>query len=78
MKKVFIVLIVLFAGMANFAQAQTPKFGHIDISQLIQIMPERTTAVTEMEKTAKELEDMLGEYGFAERMTKQLGIKGPM
>jgi len=60
MKKVFIVLIILFAGMANFAQAQTPKFGHIDIQQLIQVMPERTTAVSELEKTAKELEDMLG------------------
>jgi len=60
MKKIFIVLIVLFAGMANFAQAQTPKFGHINISDLIQVMPERATAVTELEKTAKELEDMLG------------------
>jgi outer membrane protein len=60
MKKVFIVLIILFAGMANFAQAQTQKFGHIDISQLIQVMPERTTALNQLEKTAKELEDMLG------------------
>ncbi len=60
MKKVFIVLIVLFAGMANFAQAQTPKFGHIDIQQLIMVMPERTAAGDVLDKTTKELEDMLG------------------
>ncbi len=60
MKKFLIVLIILFAGMANIANAQAPKFGHIDIQQLIQVMPERTTAVSELEKTAAELETLLG------------------
>lgn len=60
MKKLFIILFVLLAGMATTSFAQAPKFGHIDIQQLIQVMPERTTAVNELEKTAKELEDMLG------------------
>ena len=60
MKKIFIVLFILLAGVANVTMAQTPKFGHIDIQQLIQVMPERVTAVAELEKTSKELEDMLG------------------
>jgi len=60
MKKLFIILFVLLAGVATNSFAQAPKFGHIDIQQLIQVMPERTTAVNELEKTAKELEDMLG------------------
>jgi outer membrane protein len=60
MKNFFIILFILSAGIANVAKAQTLKFGHIDIQQLIQVMPERTTAVAELEKTSKELEDMLG------------------
>jgi outer membrane protein len=60
MKKIFIILFILSAGIANVAKAQTLKFGHIDIQQLIQVMPERVTAVAELEKTSKELEDMLG------------------
>jgi outer membrane protein len=58
MKKVLVILLIV-AGMAQFAKAQAPKFGHIDIQQLIQVMPERAKAVTELEKTAKEMEDML-------------------
>lgn len=57
MKKVFIVLFVIITAFS--ANAQAPKFGHIDISQLIQIMPERTTALEELQTTAKEYEDVL-------------------
>ncbi len=57
MKKVFIVLFVIITAFS--ANAQAPKFGHIDISQLIQIMPERTVALEELQKTAKEYEDAL-------------------
>jgi outer membrane protein len=60
MRKIFVILLILVAGAANITQAQTLKFGHIDIQQLIQVMPERTTAIADLEKTAKELEDMLG------------------
>jgi outer membrane protein len=60
MKKISIILLILFAGIANVTNAQSLKFGHIDIQQLIQVMPERTTAVADLEKTSKELEDMLG------------------
>jgi outer membrane protein len=60
MKKIFVILLILVAVTANVAKAQAPKFGHIDIQQLIQVMPERTTAVADLEKTANELEEMLG------------------
>lgn len=60
MKKVFAVLFVLFALLAIESKAQAPKFGHIDIQQLIMVMPERKTALEELEKIAGELEDMLG------------------
>jgi outer membrane protein len=59
MKKVLVILIIVFAGMANVVKAQVPKFGHIDIQQLIQVMPERAAAVTQLEKTTSEMEDML-------------------
>lgn len=59
MKKVTVLLILLFAGMASMVNAQTQKFGHIDMQQLIQVMPERTTALATLEKEATELEDML-------------------
>jgi outer membrane protein len=59
MKRIFVVLFIVFAGMANVVNAQTLKFGHIDIQQLIVVMPERTQAISQLEKTAGELEDML-------------------
>jgi outer membrane protein len=60
MKKFAIIIFILFAGVANVAMAQAPKFGHIDIQQLIQVMPESTSARANLEKTATELEEMLG------------------
>jgi len=60
MKKFFVTFLTIAALTITAAQAQAPKFGHIDIQQLIQVMPERTTAVSELEKTAGELEEMLG------------------
>lgn len=43
------------------ANAQTPKFGHIEMSALVQVMPERTVAETEFNKFQAELEEILGE-----------------
>lgn len=43
------------------ANAQTPKFGHIDLQALVRIMPEYTVAETTMGEFQKELEDILGE-----------------
>lgn len=51
----FIAIMVVVAQGA-FAQKQY-KFGHIDSNKLLQSMPERAKAQTEMENFAKQLED---------------------
>lgn len=62
---------------AGFANAQAPKFGHIDIQALIQIMPERATAEKQFTAYQKELEDALGtmqkeaQTKYAEYLTKR-------
>jgi len=56
--KICVLGILLFsAGIAN---AQTPKFGHIDLQALIQAMPERAVAEKKFLAYQKELEDALG------------------
>ena len=60
MKKVFVLIVILVAGMASMVKAQAPKFGHIDMQQLIQVMPERQAALDVLEKASNELEDNLG------------------
>ena len=59
MKKVTIILMLLMAGMTSMVNAQSLKFGHIDMQQLVQVMPERTAALATLEKEASELEEML-------------------
>jgi len=55
--KICVLGILLFsAGIAN---AQTPKFGHIDMQALYQVMPERATAEKQMTAFQKDLEDAL-------------------
>lgn len=56
--KICVLGILLFS--AGFANAQAPKFGHIDLQALIQIMPERATAEKQFTAYNKELEDALG------------------
>lgn len=58
--KLSVVLLFMVATMAT-ANAQTLKFGHIDLQALIQVMPERAAAETEFNNFQKELEDILGE-----------------
>lgn len=58
MKLVAVFMIVLGTVTAN---AQTLKFGHIDLQALIQIMPERATAETAFNAFQSDLEDVLGE-----------------
>lgn len=58
MKKLILLASFLVIGFTFTAHAQ--KFGHIDIQQLVQVMPERQKAVEELEKTQSELEEMLG------------------
>ncbi len=57
--KLFAALLIVF--VAASVNAQTPKFGHIDLQALIQIMPERTVAETEFNTFQTELEEILGE-----------------
>jgi len=56
--KICVLGILLFS--AGFANAQAPKFGHIDLQALIQIMPERAVAEKQYLAFQKELEDALG------------------
>lgn len=59
MKLLAVLLITVTAATA--ANAQTPKFGHIDLQALIQVMPERATAEKEFNDFQAELEEILGE-----------------
>ncbi len=61
MKSVFKICVLgILMFSAGFANAQTPKFGHIDLQALIQIMPERATAEKQFLAFQKELEDAMG------------------
>jgi len=60
MRKLIILIVLFVAATAINVNAQAPKFGHIDMQQLVQVMPERTEAMTSLEKEATELEEMLG------------------
>lgn len=55
---VVIILSVIFATAVN---AQTLKFGHIDLQTVIQVMPERDSTETEFTKFQTDLEVILGE-----------------
>ena len=49
----------LFVISSTVVNAQTLKFGHIDLQALIQVMPERDTTESEFNKFQTELEDIL-------------------
>ncbi len=55
------IAVVLFVGMTATINAQTLKFGHIDLQALIQVMPERAAAETQFNKFQTELEDIFAE-----------------
>lgn len=55
------IAIVLFVGITAAVSAQAPKFGHIELQALIQVMPERATAETEFNKFQGDLEEVFGE-----------------
>ena len=52
-----ICLFAAFVLTAGFVSAQSLKFGHIDTQQLLQVMPERVTAESTLQKVGKDLED---------------------
>ncbi len=55
------IAVVLFVGITASVNAQTPKFGHIELQALIQVMPERATAETAFNKFQGDLEEVFGE-----------------
>lgn len=67
MKLLAVLLLTLTAATA--ANAQTLKFGHIDLQALVQVMPERTAAEEEFGKFQKEIEDVYDD------LTKQYQAK---
>ena len=67
--------VLLFVVMAVTVNAQTLKFGHIDLQALIQVMPERATAETEFNNFQGELEDILGDMQ-KELQTKMTEFEG--
>ncbi len=78
MKSVFKICVLgILLLSAGFANAQAPKFGHIDLQALVQIMPERATAEKQFTAFQKELEDALGmmqkeaQAKYAEYITKR-------
>ncbi|MCY1720109.1 OmpH family outer membrane protein [Prolixibacteraceae bacterium Z1-6] len=54
-------VLVFTVTTITVSNAQTLKFGHIDLQALVQVMPERTNAETEFNKFQGELEEILGE-----------------
>ena len=56
----FVTVLIFVAVTANVS-AQTPKFGHVDLNALVQVMPERATAEAEFNTFQGDLEDILGE-----------------
>ncbi len=63
MRKLIKLTAVLFFFVVATAtvNAQTLKFGHIDLQALIQVMPERATAETEFNKFQTDIEDVFGQ-----------------
>lgn len=54
--KLFVV--ILLVGTTASINAQTLKFGHIDMQGLIQVMPESMTAQTELDNFQKDIEEI--------------------
>jgi outer membrane protein len=58
--KLFAVMLFTVSAV-TVANAQTLKFGHIDLQALVQVMPERAAAEEEFNTFQGELEEILGE-----------------
>lgn len=53
-----ICAVLLFIVAAASSNAQTLKFGHIDLQALVQVMPERATAETQFNAFQAEIEEI--------------------
>ena len=75
MKKVVILTAaaVLLCSVQSFAQSF--KFGHINMGELIQLMPERDSAVVKLENYAKDLDETM--RSMQEEFQKKIsGVSG--
>lgn len=63
MKNLMKLLVVAMIAVSTItvANAQTLKFGHIDLNALVQVMPERATAEADFNKFQTEMEDIYGD-----------------
>ena len=61
MKHLTRALLLLFFFSATTSFAQTFKFGHISSQELIDLMPERDSALVKLEKYSQELQATLKE-----------------
>lgn len=52
----FLLLLFVLAGTTSFAQTTT-KFGRINSAELIELMPERDSAIIKLDKLSKELQE---------------------
>jgi outer membrane protein len=66
MKKVILIVAVVLTGALSL---QAQKFGHTNIQELLMVLPERTTAETQIQNLAKTLESRLSTM-TAEYQTK--------
>lgn len=60
MKKILVIIVALVVAVPTFAQQ---KFGHIDSSALLELMPEKAKAEQELEAFAKEFQTALEAMG---------------
>lgn len=57
MKRIAIIFIALFVGVATFPQ--NLKFGHVNTEKVFESMPEKNTVVKELEQYRRQLEQQL-------------------
>ncbi len=65
-------LLLFFTVAAISVNAQTQKFGHVDLQALVQIMPERATAETQFNEFQADLEEVFGEMqqNYQQKLTE--------
>ncbi len=59
MKKLLILLVIIFSFGFNQVEAQKSKFGHIDSNELMEIMPGKDTAQAQIQAYAAMLQQQL-------------------
>lgn len=66
MRKILLFVFVAFVAFCGRSNAQTYKFGHINTADLINVMPERDSAMKKLEAYQKDMsevyEEMVVEY----------------